>query len=160
MPYATEEDMRVRYGAAVLEQLCPPDLPDPEGPEGDGGPSAAAVATQEATDGDSSALAAALADASETIDAYAAARYAVPLNPVPAPVRRWCCDIARWYLDHAKTDPAVLKAYEDAMRGLADMAKGVLVFQCEGVAAQETPAGQVDMSGPRRLFSMQGMRGY
>jgi len=144
MPYATEEDMRVRFGAAVLEQLCPPDMPDPEGPEGDGGPS----------------LAAALADASETIDAYAAARYTVPLNPIPAPVRRWCCDIARWYLDRAKTDPAVLKAYEDAMHGLADMAKGVLVFQCEGVAAQETPAGQVDMSGPRRLFSMQGMRGY
>ncbi len=144
MAYATEQDMEIRFGAAVLAQLCPPDAPDPEHAEGDGAPS----------------LAAALADATELIDSYAAARYTVPLNPVPAPVRRWCCDIARWYLDRSRTDEAVRKGYEDALAGLRDMARGTIVFQCEGVASKETVNGQVDMSGPRRLFSMEGLRGY
>lgn len=144
MVYATEEDMRIRFGEETLNQICPPDLPDPGGPEGDGGPS----------------LAAALADATELIDSYAAARYAVPLDPVPAPVRRWCCDIARWFLDRARTDEAVRKGYEDAMNGLKDMAKGILVFQCEGAASADTASGQVAMSGPQRLFSMKGLEGF
>ena len=143
MAYATEQDMEIRFGAAVLSQLCPPDLPDPEHAEGDGAPS----------------LSAALADATELIDSYAAARYTVPLNPVPAPVRRWCCDIARWYLDRSRTDEAVRQGYEDALSGLRDMARGTIVFQCDGVASRDTANGQVDMSGPRRLFSMEGLRG-
>lgn len=142
--YATEEDMRIRFGEETLAQLCPPDLPDPGGPEGDGAPS----------------LAAALADATELIDSYAAARYRVPLEPVPAPVRRWCADIARWFLDLARTDEAIRKAYEDAIAGLKDMARGVIVFQCRGIASEDTPNGQVAMSGPKRMFSMESLKGY
>ena len=144
MTYATEDDMRVRLGEATLAQLCPPDLPDPGGPEGEGGPS----------------LAAALADATELIDSYAAARYAVPLDPVPAPVRRWCADIARWYLDRARTDEAIRKAYEDAIQGLKDMARGVIVFQAAGVPSQDTAQGQVAMAGPERLFSRGSLKGF
>lgn len=160
MTYATEEDMRIRFGEETLAQLCPPDLPDPGGPEG-----AAAVAPKGLTDGDSrdeggQSLAAALADATELIDSYAAARYRVPLEPVPAPVRRWCADIARWFLDRARTDEAIRKAYEDAIAGLKDMARGVIVFQCQGIASEDTPNGQVAMSGPKRMFSMQSMKGY
>lgn len=144
MTYATEEDMRVRFGEATLAQLCPPDLPDPGGPEGDAAPS----------------LAAALADATELIDSYAAARYAVPLDPVPAPVRRWCADIARWYLDRARTDEAIRKAYEDAIAGLKDMARGVIVFQAAGIPSRDTVQGQVAMSGPERLFSVESLKGF
>lgn len=144
MTYATEEDMRVRFGEATLAQLCPPDLPDPGGPEGDAAPS----------------LAAALADATELIDSYAAARYAVPLDPVPAPVRRWCADIARWYLDRARTDEAIRKAYEDAIAGLKDMARGVIVFQAAGIPSRDTAQGQVAMSGPERLFSVASLKGF
>lgn len=144
MTYATEEDMRVRFGEATLAQLCPPDLPDPGGPEGEGGPS----------------LAAALADATELIDSYAAARYAVPLDPVPAPVRRWCADIARWYLDRARTDEAIRQAYEDALQGLKDMARGIIVFQAAGVPSRDTAQGQVAMAGPERLFSRDSLKGF
>lgn len=144
MTYATEEDMRVRFGEATLAQLCPPDLPDPGGPEGEGAPS----------------LAAALADATELIDSYAAARYAVPLDPVPAPVRRWCADIARWYLDRARTDEAIRKAYEDALQGLKDMARGIIVFQAAGVPSRDTAQGQVAMAGPERLFSRNSLKGF
>ena len=144
MTYATEDDMRVRFGEATLAQLCPPDLPDPGGPEGEGAPS----------------LAAALADATELIDSYAAPRYAVPLDPVPAPVRRWCADIARWYLDRARTDEAIRKAYEDALQGLKDMARGIIVFQAAGVPSQDTAQGQVAMAGPERLFSRDSLKGF
>lgn len=136
--YASEEDMRIRFGEALLDQLCPPDLPGPGGPS----------------------LVAALADATELIDSYAAARYRVPLTPVPAPVRRWCADIARWYLDRARTDEAIRKAYEDALAGLKDMARGTIVFQCQGVASEDTPNGQVMMSGPERFFSKDSLKGY
>lgn len=136
--YATEEDMRIRFGEELLEQLFPPD---------EAGDAAAA-------------LAAALADATELIDSYAAARYRVPLKPVPAPVRRWCADLARWFLDRARTDEAIRKAYEDAIAGLKDMARGVIVFQCEGRTSPDTPNGQVAMSGPERFFSMESMKGY
>lgn len=144
MTYATEEDMRVRFGEATLAQLCPPDMPDPGGPEGEGGPS----------------LAAALADATELIDSYAAARYAVPLDPVPAPVRRWCADIARWYLDRARTDEAIRQAYEDALQGLKDMARGIIVFTAAGVPSRDTAQGQVAMAGPVRLFSRDSLKGF
>lgn len=143
-PYASREDMKIRFGEETLAQLCPPDLPDPGAAEGEPEPS----------------LDAALSDASDLIDSYAAVRYAVPLSPVPAPVVRWCCDIARYYLDRARTDEAIRKAYEDALKGLADMSKGLLVFQCEGKESKNTAAGQVHMSGPRRVFSMRSMRGY
>lgn len=168
MAYATEEDMRIRFGEETLAQLCPPDLPATEWR----GASPVPVATEEATGIDSSdvpggpegsggpSLAAALADATELIDSYAAARYRVPLEPVPAPVRRWCADIARWFLDRARTDEAIRKAYEDAIAGLKDMARGVIVFQCQGIASEDTPNGQVAMSGPKRMFSMRSMKGY
>lgn len=136
--------MRVRFGEATLAQLCPPDMPDPGGPEGEGAPS----------------LAAALADATELIDSYAAARYAVPLDPVPAPVRRWCADIARWYLDRARTDEAIRQAYEDALQGLKDMARGIIVFQAAGVISRDTAQGQVAMAGPERLFSRGSLKGF
>ena len=136
--YATADDMRVRFGAELLAQLAPP---SPEGEE-------------------SAALAAALKDASDLIDSYAQARYRVPLNPVPAPVRRWCADIARWYVDTARTDEAVRKAYEDALAGLKDMARGVIVFQVEGVPSADKPVGQIMTAGPDRMFSGASLKGY
>lgn len=138
MSYATAEDLRVRFGAELLEQLAP------QGPDGD----------------EAASLAAALKDAADLIDSYASTRYRVPLSPVPAPVRRWCADIARWYLDTARTDEAVRKAYEDALAGLKDMARGVIVFQCEGVVSQDKPVGQIMTAGPERTFSAESLRGY
>ena len=136
--YATADDMRVRFGAELLEQLAPP---SPAGEE-------------------AAALTAALNDASDLVDSYASTRYRTPLNPVPAPVRRWCADIARWYLDTARTDEAVRKAYEDAVAGLKDMARGVIVFQAEGVPSQDKPVGQIMTAGPDRMFSGSSLKGY
>lgn len=144
--YASIADMCDRFGEACLLQLAPPDLPDPGDASGPCEP----------------ALNAALKDASETVDAYAASRYRTPLNPVPAPVTRWTCDIARWYLDQSRLDKdsPIRKAYEDAMQGLRDMAKGVIVFACDGVESESAPSGCVETGGPPRFFSSGSLEGF
>lgn len=93
MTYATEEDMRIRFGEELLEQLSPP---------GEAGDAAATLAV-------------ALADATELIDSYAAGPLPGAAGAGPGPGRRWCADIARWFLDQARTDEAIRKAYEDAI---------------------------------------------
>lgn len=144
MAYATILDMCDRFGEQCLMQLAPPDLPDPNDSTGPCEP----------------ALLAALEDASQTIDAYAAKRYATPLNPVPAPVMRWTCDIARWYLDRSRTDEAIRKAYEDSIKGLTDMAKGLINFACDGVESASAGGGVMETAGPDRFFSMDSLKGF
>ena len=104
-----------------------------------------------------------LTDATETIDGYAAARYRTPLAPVPAPVRRWCADMALYYLHTGtgKVPDDVRKAFEGALAGLKDMAKGVIVFQAEGVPTVNADAsGTVQMDVPGRLFTPDSLRGF
>lgn len=144
MAYATIPDLCDRFGEECLLQLAPPDLPDPDDATGPCEP----------------ALLAALEYASETVDFYASALYKTPLNPVPGPVKGWTCDIARWYLDRARTDEAVRIAYEDAIQGLKDMRKGIGKFACDGIESQPAAGGQVLISGPDRVFSITGMRGF
>ena len=76
MTYASYDDLVTRFGETKLAQLT----------------------CQGGTLGkipDKSVIEAVLADATETIDGYAAGRYLTPLSPVPAPVRRWCADMPR-----------------------------------------------------------------
>jgi phage gp36-like protein len=51
---------------------------------------------------DSDVTDAALEDATAEIDSYLAVRYTLPLNSIPAPIVKACCDIARYllYKDH------------------------------------------------------------
>lgn len=147
MSYASHEDMILRFGETKLAQLtCR-----------DGGRNGAP------DEPDQSRIEAALSDASETIEGYAAGRYRVPLSPVPAPVRRWCADMAMYYLYAAtgKVPEDVRKAFEDALAGLKDMAKGVIMFQCEGVVTEEVSAsGDIMMDVPSRIFTADSLKGF
>ena len=112
MTYASYDDLVTRFGETKLAQLT----------------------CQGGTLGkipDKSVIEAVLADATETIDGYAAGRYLTPLSPVPAPVRRWCADMAFYYLHTGtgKVPDDVRKMFEDALAGLKDMAKGVIAFR-------------------------------
>lgn len=143
MSYATLDDMVTRFGAETLLQLTQRD------------------AAQAAFD--AAVVQAALDDATDLVDGYAAGRYAVPLTPVPAPVRRWCADIARYYLCSAEmgaTDD-IRKTFEDAIHGLVDMKKGVVVFQAEGVSTPEKQVdGSVAFTGPQRVFTADTLKGF
>lgn len=138
-PYATLDDMRLRFGERELIELS-----DPE----------AQATLNEA------AVTAALTDAADLIDSYVAGRYRVPLMPVPAPVRRWCADIARFYLDTLRSNETIRKAYEDALAGLKDVARGMVVFQAEGAVTPESGSVQVADGGARRVFTQNSLRGF
>lgn len=145
MTYAAYDDLATRFGEVKLAQLT-------------------CRGAQLSPEPDREVVEAALNDASETVDGYAAARYRTPLSPVPAPVRRWCADMAVYYLYAAsgKVPEDVRKAFEDALAGLKDMAKGVIVFQCEGVpsAGAENSSGTVLLDAPPRMFTPDSLKGF
>lgn len=120
MAYATLEDLVSRFGERELVQL-----------------------TDDADLGvaDADRVTVALTDASETVNAYVAGRYAVPLAPVPDLVRRWTCDIAR-YLLHRETpdDSAVSRNNAAALAGLKDVAKGLSSLEAAGIPTAASPA--------------------
>lgn len=140
--YATREEMLDRFGEALLIQLTDRDF---------SGSLSETV------------LEAALSDASDVIDSYAAGRYRVPLSPVPAPARRWCADIAVYYLHRSGVPEHIRKAYEDAITALKDVAKGVVLLQSAGLEAAapaQSGGGLVQSAGPDRLFTATGLKGF
>jgi len=129
--YATLDDLLARYSLDELLALADRD-----------------------SDGviDAAVVDAALADASEVIDGYLAARHQVPLASVPGIVRGWACDIARHRLHKDSPPDAVTRAYDEAMRQLRDVAGGRLVLQVGGQTspAAETSDSQVLFEGGRQ----------
>lgn len=114
MPYATQADLVQRFGYEELIQL-----------------------TDRALAGqiDRATVTAALADADAAIEGYLAARYAVPVTPVPDLLRRLSCDMARFFLHGKSADEAVRQAYDDARRDLKDLADGRAVLVGAAAAA-------------------------
>ena len=83
----------------------------------------------------------ALADAAAEIDSYLAARFAVPITPVPSVLIRLACDIALYRLFEAARDEDVKdarKRYEDAIKWLAGVAAGDLSLD----APEKKPAAE------------------
>jgi phage gp36-like protein len=144
MSYAAYADMLERFGRLELLQLTDTDPED------------------SLTDPDRAAVETALADASELVNGYAAGRYAVPLSPVPDPVRRWTCVIARYYLYGNSAPERVRKDYEDAVASLKDVSKGAVILQADGLVAPvgHAAGATVQSSGPKKLFSAGSLKGY
>ncbi|MBF0096277.1 MAG: DUF1320 domain-containing protein [Magnetococcales bacterium] len=94
----------------------------------------------------------ALADASAEIDSYLATRYALPLAERSDVLARICCDIARYQLWAGDTVEAVRTRYEDAVRLLKDIGRGVAAL---GIAPAHQPApiasGVSAWSAPRQF---------
>ncbi|MCH8029077.1 MAG: DUF1320 domain-containing protein [Candidatus Dadabacteria bacterium] len=70
----------------------------------------------------------AVADADETIDAYLRSRYTVPLNPVPAIIKKLSVDLAIWELytrrPESETPEDVKTLHADALKLLKDVQAG------------------------------------
>lgn len=118
MTYATQDDMVARFGETELLQLTDDTDTGKIGPR----------------------LAVALADAHQIIDGYVAGIYAVPLTPVPDLVKRWVCDITRYYLHRDAVPDLVEKNFKAAMSGVSQVARGDMTLACAGVEAEEDPA--------------------
>lgn len=112
--YATIGDMETRFGQQELLALTDENL----------------TGTVDAT-----VVETALGDATELVNGYVAGRYAVPLTPVPGVVRRWCCDIARFYLHKVAVPDVVNTGYEAALQSLREVAQGVMQLQAAGASS-------------------------
>ena len=89
-----------------------------------------AIVGDRAGDGvvDTVAIEAALEIATSEIETYLAARYDVPLRPVPPYVKQLCIDIAVYRLAHsdAPRTEEMRRRYDDAIRFLTAFAKGTV----------------------------------
>ena len=104
----------------------------------------------------------AIADASAEIDGYLAKVLQLPLTVVPDVLGKKAADIARYFLygDRADKESQVTRSYNEALRWLENVSKG-LVQLTDG---PETPAaaggGQVQASAPNRVFTRDSLRGF
>ncbi len=115
--YATAADLHARMQARLIAELSGSD---------DGEPVAVRVDQ-------------ALADASAEIDSYLAARFAVPIAPVPGVLIRLACDIAIYRLFETAREDDVKDArrrYEDALKWLAGVVAGDITLD----APEKKPA--------------------
>jgi phage gp36-like protein len=106
-------------------------------------------------------LDAALIAASELIDTYCGNRYHLPLDPLPVAMRAFCIDIARYRLDRIRSRDDVRQRYEDAIRFLEQLTKGVVsigatafgtsasdqLLSQDAIGARGCSEDRIDMSG-------------
>lgn len=103
----------------------------------------------------------AVGDAGALVDAYLAARYAVPLDPVPDVVNGLACDIAVYKISSRRgiASDDVRKKFDDAVKFLREFADGKAVLP----GATESATGGSDtvkMTSDTRVFSRERMRGF
>lgn len=120
MPYATQQDLVDRFGAAELVGLSD------------------RAATGEI---DAAVVAGALADAEELVNGYLAKRYALPLSVQPARLTGVVCDLARYALYTYEPPEVVRTRHKDAVAWLRDVAAGVVQLPAAG-AEPAAPAGE------------------
>jgi phage gp36-like protein len=153
MSYAAASDMQNRYPNRDLVQLTNED------------PTQTTVNT--------SFLSTFLSDASDEIDAYLEARFALPLTDPPAILTRLCCEVAMYHLNalrpiHDLQDTK--DKYEKAISFLEDVADGkrTLGLAADGQEPTDPVSPQVvldenvqnDPSVPQRVFSRATLKGF
>lgn len=151
--YAQPADMQARYPNRDLVQLTQED------------PSATTV--------DSAYLATFLSDASDEIDAYLEARFALPLADPPSILTRICCEVAMYHLNALRPIHDLADAkdkYEKAIAFLAEVSDGKrtlgLSSTAEEPADPSTPGVVMDVnfggdpSLPQRVFTRGTLKGF
>ncbi|MDD3553224.1 MAG: DUF1320 family protein [Deltaproteobacteria bacterium] len=139
MPYATLADMEARYG---IEEI---------------------IARTNRTDGagvDTVVLDRALQDADAEIDAYLSTRYALPLPAVPKILVRIACDIARYHLWQEMASDEVRRRYEDAIRLLGNIAKGLISLGIDANQPKPVLSSAAAQTGSPPVFSRDATGGY
>lgn len=140
--YATLDDLKTLCGDEELIQLT--DRADP--PSGEM---------------DVEVITAALVAATGEINGFVAAQYQLPLAEVPIQLQDLACDIARYRLYKTGVTTQVRQRYEDAIKALERIAKGVVKLPIADGGGAE-PAGRSDVmvvESEDRIFSRTSMRG-
>ncbi len=114
--YATEADLKTRFGAQVIEELK-------LGREGGADPV--------------DVVQVALQDAEEEINGYIGSRYSLPLANVPSNLKRIACDIARYRLYTEEPLEHITKLYEEAVNFLKLVATNKAHLQIQNVETNQ-----------------------
>jgi phage gp36-like protein len=139
MTYATQAQMVTRFGEQELLQLT--DLSN-------------------LGQIDVAVVSVALTDADAEINSYLAGRYNLPLTQVSAELVRLACDIARYRLFDVRASEAVKVRYDDAIKKLRDIGKGVASLGIDAVNQPIAAAGDVQMMSGGRDFARPGRGNY
>ena len=112
-------------------------------------------------DPDPAALDPGLTQASSLIDSYLGSRYTLPLPSAPAVLVQACVDIAiyKWCADHQGLTEEKRVRYDDAIKWLKDVSKGLATLgpvESVVVGVNET---QVEYAVESRLFSRRTLKG-
>lgn len=112
---------------------------------------------------DEAVTAGALTAAAHVIDGYVGAQYQLPLSSSVPLLIDLACDIARYRLYKTAATDQVRQRYEDAIKMLVSISKGVVKLPVadEGSGSGE-PAGRSDVmtiQSEPRIFSRTSMRG-
>jgi phage gp36-like protein len=140
MAYCNVGDIQARIGEATLRTLSDRD---------------------QTGEVDVARVAAAIADASAEVDAYAQARYPVPFGPVPAVIKQMTVKLAIYELYarggyDPETQPAVAEDRKAAIDFLKRLASGQVTI---GVLAPAKDAA-AQVSAPPRIFSREKLEGF
>lgn len=132
MPYVTQQQLIDRFGLAELIQLT-----DRDG-------SAGGIVT--------AVLDGAIADASAEADAYVGVRYELPMSIVPEALVRVVSDMVRYRLYDEAAPEQVRKRYEDAVKFLQALAKGVISIGALPSGSALATQGEAQMESGGRTF--------
>lgn len=141
MPYCTTDQLTDRFGQALLLQLSD---------RGD-------VVPEEI---DADLFARAIADADALIDGYLAARYALPLETVPAIVTDLSQRIAIYYAHGQTVADKIAEDYKFALRQLADLSAGRMKLDVAGVEPAGSGGGSVTVNDAERQMTPANLKGF
>lgn len=142
MTYATQQDLIDRFGELELVQRTDRENIPP-------------------TTIDDVVVAKALADADAEINGYIAARYALPLTLVPASLVKRASDMARYFLHGEAASEAIRTAYEDAVKWLTNVSKGVVQLGLTAAGdATSSATGGPQISAQPPTFNRQTLEDF
>lgn len=110
---------------------------------------------------DTEVIAAALAGAENTINAYLARRYQLPLTAVPEIVQKWSTALARYTLHRSGPPDYVIRDYKDAMAELREAGAGTLLLpDAAGLTPTAGGADAARAEGSAPVFTPETLGGY
>jgi phage gp36-like protein len=109
---------------------------------------------------DDSIVTSAIADADAEIDSYCGVSYDVPFDPVPRIILKHSVDISIYRLyDRRQGAPEnIRKRYDDVIRFLKDVAKGIASLG--GDAPEETTSDEATVTSQDRIFSRDSLKDF
>jgi phage gp36-like protein len=106
---------------------------------------------------DTSAVTRAIADADAEIDSYCGSRYTPPFDPVPVMIRKLSVDIAAYNLFSRRSALKIpnerQKRYENSIRFLRDVAKGLISLGADAPSEPDDSQPQTTRTHADRIFT-------